>query len=156
MCCRSGGENLHWGDYSDLYNTLLPHQVARVERAIHLKRIGRFRDASEIFDKLLPPAHELPVLALELSSLYQRQGLDGASSGLLKQTIAGHAIWEKHIHGNELVLLNILLAEAESRGCGKLREAVVQARITRVLLKDVHISSYTDVEVRILGVFFHF
>jgi hypothetical protein len=145
---QSASKDLYWGDYSDLYNTLLPHQIALLEKAIHARRIGRFDDAYKIFDDDLPRAHELPVLAIELSSLYQRQGLDSATSELMKKTIGCRELWEYKIQGNEIILLEILLAEAESRGYGKLREAVAQARITRDALKDIKLDSYTDIEVR--------
>ena len=85
---QSASKDLYWGDYSDLYNTLLPYQIALLEKAIHARRIGRFDNAYKIFDDDLPRAHELLVLAIELSSLYQRQGLDSATSELMKKTIS--------------------------------------------------------------------
>jgi hypothetical protein len=137
----------YWGDFSDLYTDLAPTQTAILERAIHLKRIGRFEDAYEIFNHFLPSAHTIPVLAIELSNLYQRQGLDFASSKLLRKTIDYRELWERNVNDNVLTLLNILVAEVETRGYGKLREALTQARTTRELLKDRDISSFSDVEV---------
>jgi hypothetical protein len=136
-----------WGDYTDLYTTLLPEQVRILEGAIHLRRLRRFEGAHAIFEQCLPAAHTLPILAIERASLYQSQGLDILGSALLRKTLAWRGIRIAKIVGNEPELLGILRVKLEVRAYGKLGEAIKHCRKLKMRLKDKPLNSYTDIEV---------
>jgi len=135
------------GDYTDLYETLLPEQVRNLELAIYLRRIRRFKDALHIFEHKLPPAHTAPVLAIEHSTLYVIQGLDSLAVKLLMKTMTWRGKWLEKALGNELELLRILCAEFEIRNGGKLKAALAQARKSKEIISSQSIDTYTDIEV---------
>jgi hypothetical protein len=131
-----------------LYHTLNVEQIARLERSIWLRRVGRYQEALKIYENELAAVRHIPLIIIEHGGAY----IEARKYGKLYRLVDGHltrmAQDESALDLPEWRLLAIMKAMVIVRHKGTVEPAIIELRRMQQWLKDVPVSSYTDIQVK--------
>ncbi|KAL6717720.1 hypothetical protein ACLMJK_005635 [Lecanora helva] len=119
---------LYWGSYHYLYGSLTADEAQSLENAIFARRLGRYREALEIWNEKLPLPHTVPVLAIEKAELECRLLRHKSRLDILEAFLASETGWRQVPTEEEMNLLKILAAGAKVEATGSLHPAFLEAR----------------------------
>ena len=135
-----------WGIHTSLYAGLSKEHVTALEEAICARHSGHLALALAIFEDRLPPAHTVPVIAIEKAELLQWMGHEKDSALLCRQCVDFHQHHGSRGSGvlNLLILLEALYLIFTS---GKLLPALETTRTLRTWFNSMSMRACTSIEV---------
>lgn len=132
---------------TSLYYTLTQEEIDLLERTIWLRRVGRFREALQIYEHDLLPVKDSPVIIIEHGSLYLELRKYGRLFRLVDERISAVAGDQATLDLPEWRLIALMRAVVSVRVTGVLEPAVAEVVRTQEWLRDVPVAGYTDVQV---------
>jgi tetratricopeptide (TPR) repeat protein len=141
----------HLGLCASLYSSLSSQSVVLLERAIRLKKIGRYQDAVAIFQHNLNSVHDVPIVLIEWSNLYLEHGRYGEVYRLLEKPLQDQAQNQEVLDRPEWRLLALQRVLVETRHKGILEPAISELQRTKKWLWDLPVSEYSDIQVSLLS-----
>ena len=141
-------DTLYWGSYHFMYEPLTPAEVLVLEQAIFARRLGRYKQARQLWNEKLPPSHTTPVLAIEKAELEARLLRHRTGLSILEECLASQAQWRQTPSEPEIKLLTILVAAARVQVHGSLHSALLEARKMRRMWQGKSMKEWSPLEVR--------
>ena len=141
-------DRLYWGSYNYLYDSLTAEEIQLLEEAIFARRLGRYREALQIWDEKLPLPHTVPVLAIEKSELESRLMRHSVRLEILETFLACRAEWREVPSEQALNLVTIHAAGARLEARGSLHAALLEARAQKKCWQARPIEEMSLIEVR--------
>ena len=148
MTSPKHNKTLHWGTYSHMYGSLTPEEIVILEEAIFARKLGRYRQARQLWDEKLPQSNTVPVLAIEKAELQSRLLRYSDSLDTLEQSLASQVHWRGLPSDEEVKLLTILAAAARIEAHGSLHSALLTARQMQTMFRSKPIRRWSLTEVR--------
>ena len=131
-----------------MYGPLTPGEILVLEQAIFARRLGRYKQARQLWNEKLPPSHTVPVLAIEKAELETRQLRHKTGLDILEECLASQAKWRQTPSEPEIKLLTILVAAAKVKVHGSLHSALLEARKMKSMWQGKPIKEWSLPEVR--------
>ena len=141
-------DTIYWGSYHFMYGPLTPGEISVLEQAIFARRLGRYKQARQLWNEKLPHPHTAPVLAIEKAELETRLLRHQAGLDTLEQCLASQAQWRQTPSEPEIKLLTILVAAARVKVHGSLHSALLEARKMKSMWQGKSIKDWSLPEVR--------
>lgn len=135
------------GVCTSLYHSLSPESIVLLERALWLKKIGKYQDAVAIFQDDLSSVRDIPVVLIEWSNLYLEHGRYGELYRLLERPLQEQAQDQAVLDQPEWRLLALQRVLVETRHKGILEPAMAELERTKKWLWDLPVSDYSDIQV---------
>lgn len=147
MGCTQSQQRRWRGCLTSLYDGLNPEDVKHLESAILHREVGDFSASLDIFDTLLAPGLHIPVVALEHSSTFLKQGrLEAADKALQASWLLAQGDPDR-LTRPEYRLMKLVRAVLHHWTIGTLTDMLEAIRETRQWLAEVPVDEYTDVQV---------
>ena len=138
----------HWGSHDYLYGPLTHNEILALEEAIFARRLGRYKQARQLFDEKLPPCTKVAVLAIEKAELEARLMRHRARLDILETFLVSQNEWREQPSEQEIKLLMILAAAAKIEVYGNLKVALLEARKMKSMWQGRAVKEWTLSEVR--------